>query len=89
MIGAPCTTRTCDLLVRSQTLYPTELRARRNPDYIKSADHNRIRADSLPRHHRDPFDRLLVVQAAEDLTILTADPAIRAYDVDVMDAEAR
>src|SRR5262249_5290195 len=26
-IGAPCRTRTCDLLVRSQTLYPTELRA--------------------------------------------------------------
>jgi hypothetical protein len=24
---APGTTRTCDLLVRSQTLYPTELRA--------------------------------------------------------------
>jgi hypothetical protein len=32
--GAPCKTRTCDLLVRSQTLYPTELRARRNSDYI-------------------------------------------------------
>src|SRR5476651_2347580 len=28
MCGAPCKTRTCDLLVRSQTLYPTELRAR-------------------------------------------------------------
>ena len=28
--GAPCTTRTCDLLVRSQTLYPTELRARKD-----------------------------------------------------------
>jgi hypothetical protein len=26
--GAPCRTRTCDLLVRSQTLYPAELRAR-------------------------------------------------------------
>ena len=26
--GAPGMTRTCDLLVRSQTLYPTELRAR-------------------------------------------------------------
>jgi hypothetical protein len=26
--GAPSTTRTCDLLVRSQTLYPTELWAR-------------------------------------------------------------
>jgi hypothetical protein len=25
--GAPCTIRTCDLLVRSQTLYPAELRA--------------------------------------------------------------
>jgi hypothetical protein len=25
--GAPGMTRTCDLLVRSQTLYPTELRA--------------------------------------------------------------
>jgi hypothetical protein len=25
--GAPGTTRTCDLLIRSQTLYPTELRA--------------------------------------------------------------
>src|SRR4029079_6828424 len=28
MNGAPGMTRTCDLLVRSQTLYPTELRAR-------------------------------------------------------------
>ena len=27
--GAPGMTRTCDLLVRSQTPYPTELRARR------------------------------------------------------------
>src|SRR5919204_1484359 len=27
--SAPCRTRTCDLLVRSQTLYPTELRAHR------------------------------------------------------------
>ena len=25
--GAPCRIRTCDLLVRSQTLYPAELRA--------------------------------------------------------------
>jgi hypothetical protein len=27
VLNAPGTTRTCDLLVRSQTLYPTELRA--------------------------------------------------------------
>ena len=30
-IGAPSTTRTCDLLVRSQTLYPTELWAPTKP----------------------------------------------------------
>ena len=31
--GAPGKTRTCDLLVRSQTLYPTELRARPQLSY--------------------------------------------------------
>jgi PIN domain nuclease of toxin-antitoxin system len=36
----------------------------------------------LPRHHGDPFDRLLVAQAlAEDLTVLTADPHFAAYGV--------
>jgi hypothetical protein len=33
-VGAPGMIRTCDLLVRSQTLYPTELRARA-PYYSK------------------------------------------------------
>lgn len=37
---------------------------------------------SLPHHHADPFDRLLVAQAiAYDVPIATADAAIRAYDV--------
>ena len=36
----------------------------------------------LPRHHRDPFDRLLIAQAQlEDLPILTADPVFASYDV--------
>lgn len=36
----------------------------------------------LPIHHRDPFDRMLVAQAqAEKLTLVTADAAIRQYDV--------
>lgn len=39
----------------------------------------------LPLHHRDPFDRLLVAQARErSIPLLTADPALRAYDVDVL-----
>lgn len=39
----------------------------------------------LPPHHRDPFDRLLVVQAQQEkLTIITADEALSAYDVDLL-----
>ena len=37
---------------------------------------------TLPEHHRDPFDRLLVAQAQlEHLAILTSDPVFDAYDV--------
>lgn len=36
---------------------------------------------SLPHHHRDPFDRLLLAQAqAEDLAFLTADRQLAAYE---------
>jgi PIN domain nuclease of toxin-antitoxin system len=42
---------------------------------------------ALPHRHRDPFDRLLVAQAQlEDLTIITADAALRAYGVPVLAA---
>ncbi|MPZ21472.1 MAG: PIN domain-containing protein [Luteitalea sp.] len=35
---------------------------------------------SLPLHHRDPFDRLLVAQALEEpARLLTADPVLRPY----------
>lgn len=36
----------------------------------------------LPFHHRDPFDRLLVAQAmAEQVPLVSADPALDAYPV--------
>lgn len=39
-------------------------------------------AGALPRHHEDPFDRMLVAQALlEDLVILTRDPRIALYGV--------
>jgi PIN domain nuclease of toxin-antitoxin system len=42
---------------------------------------------SLPHHHNDPFDRMLVAQArCENLTLVTVDPAIAAYDVPTVDA---
>jgi PIN domain nuclease of toxin-antitoxin system len=44
-----------------------------------------IRVASLPLHHRDPFDRMLVAQAQiENVPILSADPKLRAYDVEVI-----
>ena len=37
---------------------------------------------SLPFHHRDPFDRLLIAQAtAEGMTIVTRDPEFAKYPV--------
>jgi len=37
---------------------------------------------TLPEHHRDPFDRILVCQAiAEGLIILTPDAQIRQYPI--------
>ena len=42
---------------------------------------------SLPSHHRDPFDRLLVAQAhAERLTLVTRDPVMAQYGVKVLRA---
>jgi PIN domain nuclease of toxin-antitoxin system len=37
---------------------------------------------ALPRHHDDPFDRMLVAQAqGEGLTVVTYDSAFEPYDV--------
>jgi len=37
---------------------------------------------TLPLHHRDPFDRLLIAQAmVEQMPIVSADPAFDAYPV--------
>ena len=39
----------------------------------------------LPMHHRDPFDRMLVVQAiAEQLVLVTADRQMLAYEVPIL-----
>jgi PIN domain nuclease of toxin-antitoxin system len=44
-----------------------------------------LHAGSLPLHHADPFDRLLIAQAQlENLGILTADRQFEAYEVDLL-----
>jgi PIN domain nuclease of toxin-antitoxin system len=44
-------------------------------------------AGALPRHHEDPFDRMLVAQAlAGELTLVTRDPRFRVYGVELLKA---
>jgi len=39
---------------------------------------------ALPKHHDDPFDRLLIAQArAEGMVVLTADKMFRKYNIDL------
>jgi PIN domain nuclease of toxin-antitoxin system len=46
-----------------------------------------LAAGDLPRHHDDPFDRMLVAQAlAEGLTLITRDARLRAYQVAIIEA---
>ncbi len=43
---------------------------------------------TLPLHHADPFDRLLIAQAVLDgLQIVTADSAFTAYGVALLAAD--
>jgi PIN domain nuclease of toxin-antitoxin system len=45
-----------------------------------------LRAAGLPMHHRDPFDRLMIAQAQEEeLTFVTADKRLAAYDVPILE----
>lgn len=44
-----------------------------------------IMAGGLPRHHDDPFDRMLIAQALiENLTLVSSDQAVMRYDVPVL-----
>ena len=44
-----------------------------------------VSAGQLPRHHDDPFDRMLIAQAqTEQLTLVTHDSLFRPYVVDVL-----
>jgi PIN domain nuclease of toxin-antitoxin system len=44
-----------------------------------------LRTESLPLHHHDPFDRILIAQCVEaKLPIITADPVIERYPVQVI-----
>ena len=53
--------------------------------HVLSVTHAHAAAvESLPPHHRDPFDRMLIAQAIQEkLVLVTSDPLVRSYDVQV------
>lgn len=53
---------------------------------LLAVDHAHVLAVAdLPRHHGDPFDRLLVAQArAEGLSLVSADGKLAPYGVDLV-----
>ena len=41
-----------------------------------------LRTESLPLHHRDPFDRMMIAQAlVEDIPIISADAVFDSYGI--------
>jgi PIN domain nuclease of toxin-antitoxin system len=66
------------------------LRAPRNLSALLAGEFRMLEVDAvlleaaaeLPRHHADPFDRVLIAHALRhDLDVLTRDPAFAAYGV--------
>lgn len=48
-------------------------------ELLVSSEHC-LYVETLPSHHKDPFDRILVAQAiVEDMTLLTADSLLSQY----------
>lgn len=67
-------------------LVPAWLAKSRTSALAVEHDHA-LRVATLPPHHRDPFDRMLVSQAQiERLPIMTSDKQFASYDVELLPA---
>ena len=72
------------LPVPPREFIPSRLAALRHQSLAITQAHALALA-SLPLHHRDPFDRILIAQTrSEGLTLVTADAALVAYDVEIL-----
>ena len=68
------------------TGYLEELRRHRFTPLDITTEHA-LAVETLPLHHADPFDRILVAQAqVERLTLVTRDARIRMYPVQTITA---
>ena len=69
-----------------QEFVPKRLARDRIHDLAVTTPHA-LQVAALPPHHRDPFDRLLVAQSVlEGIPLMSADPRLRAYDVELIEA---
>jgi PIN domain nuclease of toxin-antitoxin system len=60
------------LAVNNMTVLPVQL-------------HHALHVSTLPRYHRDPFDRILIAQSqVESLPLVTVDAKISRYAVDII-----
>ncbi len=54
-------------------------------ELLMVSDVHAIETAALPRHHDDPFDRMLIAQArVEELRAVSADRAWRDYELDLV-----
>ncbi len=64
--------------------YMEELKLHRFTPLDIKTEHT-LAVEILPFHHKDPFDRLLIAQAKiEQLTLVTRDPKMMAYDIPII-----
>lgn len=64
--------------------YLSEIRKMGLVELVFKSEHA-VKLRSLPMHHKDPFDRMLIVQAmVEGLTIMSLDPVFEEYGVRVV-----
>ena len=53
--------------------------------HLSVSHQHALAVSALPKHPRDPFDRLLVAQAiAEGLVLISSDPIFRRYAVELL-----
>lgn len=64
---------------------PNRIRSTGVTPLAVTTDHT-LAAGALPPHHRDPFDRLLLAQAASlRIPLVTADPQLAPYGIELLD----
>ena len=68
------------------TYVPSRMQ-RTNVEPLAVTHSHALQVATLPRHHRDPFDRLLIAQAQlEGVPLVTVDSALDDYDVETIRA---